>query len=60
MWPDLFDVDAGGIVTGTKSIDDVGRDLYNMILDVASGKKSKAEALGLYNDLVIDNPAPIT
>ena len=60
MWPDLFDVDAGGIVTGTKSIDDVGRDLYNMILDVASGKKSKAEALGLYNDLVIDNPATIT
>ena len=60
MWPDLFDIDAGGIVTGEKSIDDVGLDLYNMILDVASGKQSRAESLGLYNDLVIDNPAPIT
>ena len=60
MWPDLFDIDAGGIVTGEKSIDDVGLELYNMILDVASGKQSRAESLGLYNDLVIDNPAPIT
>ena len=60
MWPDLFDLDAGGIVTGRESIDEAGRRLYDLILDTAGGKKSKAEKLGLYNDLIIDNPAPIT
>ena len=59
-WPDLFDIDAGGIIRGEKTIDDVARDLFLLILDTASGKKSKAEELGLYNDLIIDNPAPIT
>ncbi len=59
-WPDLFDVDAGFIITGEKTIPEVGMELYDMILDVASGRESEAEKLGLYNDLIIDNPAPIT
>ncbi len=60
QWPDLFDIDAGFILTGEKSIQDVGLELYSMILDVAGGKKTEAEKLGIYNDLIIDNPAPIT
>lgn len=59
-WPDLFDIDAGDIINGMASVEDVGLKLYDLILDTASGKKSKAENLGLYNDLIIDNPAPIT
>lgn len=36
-------------------------ELFNLILDVASGRKqAAAECLGLYNDLVLFNPAPIT
>jgi len=60
QWPDLFDVDAGYVLTGEKTIEEVGIELYNSILDIISGKKSEAEKLGIYNDLIIDNPAPIT
>lgn len=59
-WPDLFDFDTGSIVDGEKSVDDAGRELYNLILDIAGGKKSCAEKLKIYNDLLIFNPAPIT
>lgn len=60
QWNDIFDIDTGDIITGEGTIEDVGLELYNLILDVASGKKSRAEELGIYNDLIIDNPAPIT
>lgn len=60
-WHDLIDLDAGRIATGTASISDIGWELFKLILDVASGKKqSAAEHLGLQNDLVLFNPAPIT
>ena len=36
-------------------------ELFNLILDVASGRKTAAaDRLGLHNDLVLFNPAPIT
>lgn len=60
QWPDIFDIDTGDIITGEGNFHDVGLQVYNLILDVASGKKSCAEELGIYNDLIIDNPAPIT
>lgn len=60
-WHDLIDLDAGRIATGSVSIADVGWELFRLILEVASGrKKSAAEHLGLKNDLVLFNPAPIT
>lgn len=60
-WRDLIDVNAGVVADGTSSISEVGTDLFNLILDVASGtKQSKAEELGLFNDFLIFNPAPIT
>lgn len=60
QWPDLFDLDAGYVVTGEKTIAQMGLQLYNHILDVVSGEKTAAEKYGLYNDFVVFNPAPIT
>lgn len=61
MWQDLIDVNAGPIATGDSTIPEVGTELFNMIIDVASGRKqSYAEKYKLHNDLCIFNPAPIT
>jgi altronate dehydratase large subunit len=43
---DNMDVNAGRIVQGTASIREVGDEIYQLVLDVASGAKSKPEALG--------------
>jgi galactarate dehydratase len=60
-WQDLIDVNAGTIATGDATIEEVGTELFNLIVDVASGhKKPWAEEWKLYNDLCIFNPAPIT
>lgn len=60
-WNDLIDVNAGVIATGDATIEEVGTELFHLILDVASGRKKPwAEQYKLYNDLCIFNPAPIT
>ncbi len=60
-WHDLIDLDAGRIATGDADIADVGWELFHLILDVASGRKTAAaDRLGLRNDLVLFNPAPLT
>jgi altronate dehydratase large subunit len=41
-----LDINAGTIMTGEKSLRDVGEEIYQEILAVASGKMSKAEVLG--------------
>ena len=61
QWPDLIDVCAGPIATGEKTIEEVGTELFELIIDVASGRKQPwAEKHGLHNFLCIFNPAPIT
>lgn len=61
MWNDLIDVSAGPIAAGDASIRDIGTEIFNMIIDVASGKKQPwAEKYKLHNDFCIFNPAPIT
>ena len=60
QWPDLIDVNAGVIAEGTATLEDVGRTLFDRIVDCASGEKPFAEKFGLCNDLCIFNPAPIT
>ena len=61
QWPDLIDVCAGSIATGEKTIEEVGTELFDLIIDVASGRKQPwAEKHGLHNFLCIFNPAPIT
>ena len=60
-WHDLMDVNAGTIATGEKTIEDVGWELFRLMLDVASGrKKTWAEQWKLHNALVLFNPAPVT
>jgi galactarate dehydratase len=60
-WFDLIDLDAGRIATGEADIETVGEELFRMILDIASGRtQTAADKLGLANDLVVFNPAPIT
>ena len=59
-WHDLMDVDAGRIATGDATIEEVGWELFRGYLDVASGRRTCAERLGLHNDLALFNPAPIT
>lgn len=61
MWDDLIDVSAGPIASGDAEIPEIGLELFNMIIDVASGRKKPwAEKYKLHNDLCIFNPAPIT
>ncbi|MGO4281390.1 MULTISPECIES: galactarate dehydratase [Cupriavidus] len=60
-WHDLMDINAGRIATGEATIEDVGWELFNLMLDVASGrKKTWAEHHKLYNSLALFNPAPVT
>jgi galactarate dehydratase len=55
-WKDLLDVDAGPIATGEASIADKGWELFKLYLDVASGKKTKAQQLGIYHSMAVFNP----
>jgi len=59
-WHDLMDVNAGRIASGEASIEDIGWELFQLILDVASGRKTWAEHWKLQNALVLFNPAPVT
>jgi galactarate dehydratase len=60
-WSDLIDIDAGTIATGDATIEQVGTQLFQLILDVASGRKQTcADRWGLHNDLALFNPAPVT
>ena len=60
-WPDLIDVDAGRIASGAATVEEVGHEIFSLILDVASGRKSTwADRWGLHNDLALFNPGPVT
>jgi galactarate dehydratase len=60
-WPDLIDIDAGRIATGAASLEAVGREIFDLIIDVASGrKKSWAERHRLHNALALFVPGPVT
>ena len=60
-WKDIIDIDAGVIASGNASIVDVGQQIFNFILDVASGRQQCwTEKHKLYNKLHIFNPAPLT
>lgn len=60
-WHDLMDVNAGRIAEGCATIEGMGWELFQLMLDVASGKKKTwAEQWKLHNALVLFNPAPVT
>ena len=59
-WHDLMDVNAGLVADGARTVEDAGWDLFRLLLDVASGRRTWAERHGLGNALVLFNPAPVT
>jgi galactarate dehydratase len=60
-WSDLIDIDAGRIATGEATIQQVGEQIFHLILEVASGRKQTwADHWGLHNEFALFNPAPIT
>jgi len=60
-WNDLMDINAGKIADGKASIEDIGWEMFHMMLEVASGrKKTFAEQWKLHNSIALFNPAPVT
>ncbi len=60
-WHDLMDINAGRIADGDATIEDIGWEMFHLMLEVASGrKKTWAEHWKLHNALVLFNPAPVT
>jgi len=60
-WYDLMDINAGTIATGEATIEQVGWQLFELILDIASGRKQTwSDQWGLHNALAVFNPAPVT
>ncbi|OZI51341.1 galactarate dehydratase [Bordetella genomosp. 4] len=60
-WHDLMDVNAGRIADGELSIEELGWEMFHLLLDVASGRKQTwAERWKLHNALVLFNPGPVT
>jgi galactarate dehydratase len=60
-WPDLIDLDAGPIASGAATIQQIGEQLFHLILDVASGRKRTwADHWGLHNAPALFNPGPVT
>ena len=59
-WPDLIDLDAGRIASGAATLQQVGEELFGLILEVASGRRTWAEHWGLGNALSLFNPGPVT
>jgi galactarate dehydratase len=61
LWQDLIDIDAGTIAGGTETIEETGRRIFAMIIETAGGRhKPWAEEYGVYNDLCLFDPAPVT
>ena len=61
-WHDLMDVNAGSIATGDATIEDVGWELFRLMLDVASGRETWAEHWKLHQlaGAVQSGPGDIT
>ena len=60
-WHDLIDVDAGSIATGEATIEEVGWQIFHLILKVASGEhQTWADRWGLHNEYALFNPGPVT
>ncbi|MCX8097720.1 MAG: galactarate dehydratase [Casimicrobiaceae bacterium] len=59
-WHDLIDLDAGPIATGEATVEEIGSQLFELILETASGKPTWSERWRLENALTLFNPAPIT
>lgn len=59
-WHDLMDLNGGRIADGDATIEELGWELFHLLLEVASGRRTWAEQHRLHNALVLFNPAPVT
>ncbi|NRF66963.1 galactarate dehydratase [Aquincola sp. S2] len=59
-WHDLMDLNAGRIADGEVSIEEMGWELFRLLLETASGRKTWAEKWGVANSLVLFAPGPVT
>lgn len=57
MMEDNMDINAGLIVSGKATIEDIGEEIFNEIVAVSNGKKTKAEAFG-YKEFGLYKIAP--
>jgi altronate hydrolase len=47
---DDMDINCGGIVDGTETVEECGQRIFDLILETASGRKTKSELLGFGDD----------
>ncbi|MBU3737722.1 MAG: galactarate dehydratase [Rhodoferax sp.] len=60
-WHDLMDLNAGRVADGQATVEQLGWELFHLLLAVASGeRRTWAEHWRLHNALVLFNPAPVT
>lgn len=60
-WHDIIDINTGPVLTEGRSIEDMGAEVCQYMLEVASGRqKPFTEQYGIFNDICLFNPAPIT
>ncbi len=59
-WHVLGVIVAGEVISANKSLERVGQEIFETILATASGQKTRAERLGLSNQLALFNPGPVT
>ena len=54
-----MDLNAGRILTGEKSIDEVGEEAFQMLLDTLNGRMTKNEALSYFGSVDIFCLGPV-
>ena len=54
-----MDLNAGRIITGEKTIEEVGEEAFALLLEVLNGKMTKNEALGYYGSMDIFCLGPV-
>ena len=47
--PDIIDIDTGSIVSGESTIEEMGEEILDRVIEIASGAKVKAELLGQFD-----------
>ncbi|WP_172297714.1 UxaA family hydrolase [Pseudoruegeria sp. HB172150] len=55
-----MDINCGPVIDGTKTLDEMGQEIFEKILAVASGEKSKSEALGVGEEEFAPWPIGVT
>lgn len=45
-----MDMNAGVVIDGEKTLEEMGQDIFEAVIEVASGKPTKSELFGMGND----------